>query len=105
MRSIATTVLLITICACGRKSAQQESVDTVMVFEEAPSPPRDTARQRLLRDSLFAALAPYYKGRMSAEDAAKIIVDYQMRGAGPINISMDARLLAAARRETERRKP
>src|SRR5262249_25362155 len=105
MRSIATTVFLITICACGRKSAQQRSVDTVMVFEPAPNLRLDTAHERLLRDSLLVALAPYYKGRMSVEDAAKILVDYRMHGGPPPHIAMDEQLLAAVYRETEKRKP
>jgi len=55
-------------------------------------------------NEIMAALNAYAEHTMSADGAAKVIVDYQRKSGRSLNIVMDPPLLAAVRREQERRK-
>jgi hypothetical protein len=70
-----------------------------MVFISAPqAPPGDSAAWSKARDSVFAAVADYYGGRISADSAAAVMMSYTKRSQRPLNVQMDDNLRAAVRR-------
>jgi len=76
-----------------------------MVFTANPPSARADSTARVpSRRQVAEALWAYAKQQMSADAAAKVIVDYQKKTGQSLNIPMDEQLLAAVRREQERRK-
>ncbi len=105
MRSLASTALVLVLASCRSDGARQETVDTVMVFTANPPSARADSTARVpSRRQVAEALWAYAKQQMSADAAAKVIVDYQKKTGQSLNIPMDEQLLAAVRREQERRK-
>lgn len=105
MRSLTLFALVLMFAACSSEEAQQETVDTVMVFTATPSRGRsDSATRAQSMNEIMAALNAYAEHTMSADEAAKVIVDVQRKSGRSLNIVMDPPLLAAVRREQERRK-
>jgi len=105
MRSLTLFALVLMFAACSSQEAQQETVDTVMVFTATPSRGRsDSAARAQSMNEIMAALNAYSDHKVSADSAAKVIVAYQRKSGRSLNIVMDAQLIAAVRREQERKK-
>ena len=100
MRSFALTAFAFLFAAgCGKpREASKDSVDTAMVFIGAQSPPGDSVAWGRARDSVFAAVAAYKQGRISADSAAIVMMSYLKRSQRPLNMQMDDSLRAAVRR-------
>jgi hypothetical protein len=88
MSRLNLLVTLLALVACGRDSGA------------------DSARGRigpLPTDTLKAAIQDYGAKRISADSAAGIIAGYQQRTGRPVNVEMDAELIAAMKRQEQRR--
>ena len=83
--------------ACGRGS-DEARVDTTMVF--VPAPPSFSPAPS--EDSLNATLVAYAQKRVTAEAAARVIVDYVNAGHS-YNAAFGPELLHAIQREFRRR--
>jgi hypothetical protein len=101
MRPFAITFIIVgALVACDRRDAAEGSVDTSMVFVAAPAPaPADSAFSRRLLDSVNIAVEAYSRGRITADSAAKVMMDYINRTHRPLNIEIDERLRAAFLRQ------
>jgi len=105
VRSLASIALVLVLASCRSDGARQETVDTVMVFTATPpSASADSTARVPSRREVAKALWAYAQHQLSADEAARVIVDYQKRTGQSLNIPMDDQLLAAVRREQERRK-
>jgi hypothetical protein len=99
MRFASTIARLGLFISCSRGS-QHADVDTSMVFVAMPS--ADSSKTPPSRDSLFATLSAYSHKRITADQAASVIVDY-MQGGKSFNAAMDDQLQEAITREYKRR--
>jgi hypothetical protein len=106
MRSLTLLALALMLAACGgAQETQEQTVDTVMVFSATPSSRRtDSATRVQSTNAIMAALNAYAEHKMSADSAARVIVAYQRKSGRSLNIVMDPQLMAAVRREQERKK-
>jgi hypothetical protein len=96
-KSLALAVLVL-VAACGSHKAEQESVDTSLVF--VPAPPGFPSRDQM--NSLMTALNAYSKKQISADSAAKVIVDHMRSTRRSLNMPMDPALQAAVARELKK---
>ena len=108
MRSLLLLTALSLLFACRSHEAREEAaedVDTVMVFSANPQAAHaDSSTRAASMEKVTAALNAYAQHRISADSAAKVIVEYQKKTGRPLNIVMDSELIAAVRREQQRRK-
>ena len=103
--------VLLTIAAllvsCRSHEAQEEAdeiVDTVMVFSATPQASHaDSSTRAASMEKVTAALNAYAQHRISADSAAKVIVEYQKKTGRQLNIVMDSQLIAAVRRQQGRK--
>jgi hypothetical protein len=98
--SVLVSALLAT---CGRGTAERDSVDTALVFVATPATGHDSGSEQSMHP-VMAVLEAYSEKRITADAAAKLIVDHMMKGAQPINVEMDAPLRDAIAREMKRRR-
>jgi hypothetical protein len=91
------------LAACGGQGAQDDTVDTVLVFTATPPPPTRSPSPRGQMNALDAALTAYSQKRISADSAAVVIVDHIRKTGRSINIDMDPPLQAAVSRKLARR--
>ncbi len=96
---VGCSLLLFTV-ACGRREADRDSVDTVMVFSATPSSPQDSSHGP--SKVLTATIGSYYARRITADSAARVIVDY-LEIHQSFNANLDPELTNAIRREQKRR--
>ena len=85
--------------ACARSSADRPAADTTTAVVAAPATPRDSMPSQ---DSVLATLSHYFAKQISAESAAKVIVEYA-NGGGQLNFETDAELRSAIAREMKKR--
>ena len=108
MRSLVLVTIASLLVSCRSHDAQQaavQTVDTVMVFSAAPQAAHaDSATRAASMEKVTAALNAYAQHHISADSAAKVIVEYQKKTGRPLNIVMDSELIAAVRREQGRHK-
>ena len=102
MRFLGVVVLAL-VLACGRRGAQQDTVDTAMVFVATPPSSSDTASTRNQMKPLMAAMAAYSAKRITADSAAKVIVHYMKQSGRSLNMDMDPPLQEAVTRELRKR--
>ena len=102
MRPFVITAILVILAAACRKpgGASKDSVDTSMVFVGVQTPPGDSVTWSKARDSVFVAVAAYYRHRISADSAAAVMMSYIKRSQRPLNVQMDDSLRAAVRRHS-----
>src|SRR5690242_6262870 len=104
-----TQILLVTstvIGACARRDDARSSVDTVMVFQATPrSAARESATAQSTPAPLAVALQAYAQRRITADSAARVVVDYLEKSGQAVNAEMDAPLRDAVKREIRRRHP
>ena|SRR5438034_7923072 len=93
--------LLLLAVACGHREADRDSVDTVMVFSATPSPPQNSSHGPS-QNVLMASIRSYYAKRITADSAARVIVDY-LEIHQSFNAALDPELTNAIRREQKRR--
>ena len=92
--------LLFLALSC-RRGSQQSAVDTTMVFVAAPTPSSQADRVPS-EHTLDVTLRAYAEKRVSADSAAKVIVDYLDAGHS-LNAAFDPKLKSAIERESRRR--
>ena len=85
-----------------RRGSQQSAVDTTMVFVAAPTRPSSQAGRVPSEHTLDVTLRAYAEKRVSADSAAKVIVDYLDAGHS-LNAAFDPKLKSAIERESRRR--
>ena len=102
MNGTPKAVILVSLAlACGH-GEQQADFDTSMVFIAAPPPSALDSARAPSRDSLIAVLERYREGRVTADQAAVVVVDY-VRVYPNFNADIDDRLQRAISREFTRR--
>ena|SRR5256885_1738086 len=93
--------LFLLAVACGRREADRDSVDTVMVFSATPpSSPQDSSHGP--SKAVVTAIGSYYRKRITADSAARVIVDY-LETHHSFNAALDPALTNAIMREQKRR--
>ena len=106
MRSLVLLAAASLFVSCRSHDAQQEAVqtvDTVMVFSAPPQAAHaDSSTRAASMEKVVAALNGYAQHLISADSAAKVIVEYQKKAGRPLNIVMDSQLIAAVRRRQGR---
>ncbi len=93
--------LLLLAVACGHREGDRDSVDTVMVFSATPSPPQDSTHGPS-KDVLTVTIGSYYRKRITADSAARVIVEY-LETHQSFNAVLDPELTNAIKREQKRR--
>ncbi len=95
--------ILVLVVACSR-SSERATVDTTLVVGVAPPRPSaaDIARSPTL-DSVMATLEAYSEKRITADAAAKVVLDYVQIGRF-LNVEFDADLRRAIGNESKRRR-
>ena len=88
--------------ACGRRSSERDTADTVMVFEAAPPSTLRGSASDSARRIMLAALSAYSVKRISADSAARVVVDY-LDAQYSVNAAFDSELVNAIKREQRRR--
>lgn len=107
MRSLLLLAAASLFVSCRSHDAQEavQTVDTVMVFSAPPQAAHaDSATRAASMEKVVAALNAYAQHHISADSAAKVILEYQKKTGRPLNIVMDSELIAAVRREQGRHK-
>ena len=106
MRSLVLLTAAALFVSCRSHDARQDAVqtvDTVMVFSAPPPAAHaDSSTRAASMERVVAALNAYAQHHISADSAAKVIVEYQKKTGRPLNIVMDSELIAAVRREQQR---
>ena len=75
------------------------------VYAQYPPRPQDSVQTSVPSiDSVMTVLDAYADKRISAESAAKVVVDYLLRTNESLNVQMDAELRDAVNRELKARK-
>jgi len=75
------------------------------VYGQYPPRPQEPAQTSVPSiDSLMTVLDAYADKRISADSAAKVIVDYLLGTKESLNVQMDAELIDAVNRELKARK-
>jgi len=102
LRRYAGCALILLALACGHPKGDRGSVDTVMVFSAAPpSSPQDSGRGPS-SEVLRKTIGSYYGKLITADSAAKVIVDY-LETNQSLNANFDEELTNAITREQRRR--
>ena len=100
MRSLYRLSVLGLLVACGRGS-DQAAADTAKAFVEYRPSSIDTANARS-RDSVMRVLEAYSERRVTADAAAKVVLDYVQPGRF-LNAEFDTALREALSRDQRRR--
>ena len=101
IRVVLSFSLLFLALAC-RRGSQNVAVDTTMVFAAAPAPRSSEAARVPSEHLIDATLRAYAEKRVSADSAAKVIVDYLDAGHS-LNAAFGPELKSAIERESRKR--
>ena len=94
-------ILALLLGACGRRS-NEDTLDTAMVFIPLPPPSAADSAQAPSKDSALATLRAYRQNRITADQAAPILLDYGLVG-GTLDTRIEPELQRAMSREMLRR--
>lgn len=98
---ISLSTLALLVAACGRGS-HEDSLDTAMVFIPQPPPSAADSARALSKDSALATLEAYRQKRITADQAAPVLLDYGLVG-GTLDTRIEPELQRAMSREMLRR--
>ncbi len=99
---VGLSLLFLSLALACRRGSENATVDTTMVFVAHPTPPSGQATAVPSEDSIDATFRAYIEKRISADAAAKVIVDYVNSGHS-LNANFDPELRRAIDREIRKR--
>ena|SRR5437867_11419412 len=99
---VALSLSLLFLALACRRGSQNAAVDTTMVFAAAPTPPSSQVGRVPSEHLIDVTLRAYAEKRVSADSAAKVIVDYLDAGHS-LNAAFDPELKSAIERESRKR--
>ena len=101
MRHLASLSVVVVLVGCGA-GADQRDEDTTLGYTVYLTPTAADSARAPSRDSVIATLMAYDQGRIPADSAAQVIVNYMMIGQ-PLNADFDNRLQRAIQKELRHR--
>jgi hypothetical protein len=103
--STATFIVLLAVLAgCNHKSADASRLDTSAVAVAAPRAPASSGDTVPSMDSVMKAFNAYEANQITAQAAAKVIVDHILGSGQAMNLAMDPALSDAVAREMKNRR-